>query len=299
MSAKRRAVTRSAGLSAGPRAPARGAPGAAGRKPGPAAPLTNATRPSAAAILLAAGRGSRMRGAVDDKVLVPLAGQPVFAWSLAAFVEAAIADVFVVVYRDEAQRRNLAAIARPYAARGRPLVWVRGGEERQHSVSHALEAVPADVAYIYIHDCARPLVHPESLRALATALARDGAACLAHRVTDTIKQLPPNAGDAVKRRLHTVDRSRLWAMETPQAFSRALITGAYRAVRRRRLAITDDASALELVTRHGVTLVENAHPNPKLTTPADLAWAEFLLRERSAVSDQRSAGQPATRRTGL
>ncbi|MBE2215699.1 MAG: 2-C-methyl-D-erythritol 4-phosphate cytidylyltransferase [Opitutaceae bacterium] len=260
--------------------------------------MTAPRRSPAAAILLAAGRGSRMRGAVDDKVLTPLAGQPVFAWTLAAFVAAGVVERFVTVYRDEAQRRALARVFRSSAARAYPVTWVRGGVERQHSVHHALEALPPEVGQVYIHDCARPLVHPESLRALATALARDAAACLAHRVTDTIKQLPAGATDAVNRRLRTVDRSRLWAMETPQAFARPLIAEAYLAVHRRNLAMTDDASALELATRHGVTLVENPYPNPKLTTPADLAWAEFLLRERSAVSDQRSDARRAKRPTG-
>jgi len=251
--------------------------------------MTASARPPAAAVLLAAGRGRRMRGAVDDKVLAPLAGRPVFTWSLAAFVAAEIVDAFVVVYRDAAQRRALTAVFRASAARSFPVTWVRGGDERQHSVGHALDSLPASIAHVYIHDCARPLVHAESLRALAGALARDGAACLAHRVTDTIKQLPAGAGDAVKRRLRTVDRTRLWAMETPQAFERLLITYAYRAAHRRRLAMTDDASALELATRRGVTLVENPHPNPKLTTPADLAWAEYLLRHRSKVRRQKSA----------
>jgi len=256
--------------------------------------MTAPARPPAAALLLAAGRGSRMRGAVDDKVLAPLAGQPVFAWSLEAFVAAAIVDRLVVVFRDEAQRRRLAALFRRSAARHLPVAWVRGGAERQHSVANALESIPESIAHVYIHDCARPLVHPESLRALAGALARDGAACLAHRVTDTIKRLPPGASDAVRRRLRTVDRARLWGMETPQGFERLLITEAYRTVHRRNLLMTDDASALELATRHGVTLVENPHPNPKITTPADLAWAEFLLGQRSAVRSQQSAGPRAS-----
>jgi hypothetical protein len=107
-------------------------------------------------------------------------------------------------------------------------------------------------------------------------------------VTDTIKRLPAGAPDAVRRRVRTIDRTRLWAMETPQAFDRSLITEAYQTVHRRRLTMTDDASAIELATRHGVTLVENPHPNPKLTTPADIIWAEFLLQQRTATRSQGS-----------
>jgi 2-C-methyl-D-erythritol 4-phosphate cytidylyltransferase len=253
----------------------------------PAAPPARA-----AAILLAAGRGRRMAGAVDDKVLAPLAGQPVLVWSLEAFHTAAIVDTYVIVYRDAAQRARLVALVEKTPVAAARVLWVRGGAERQDSVLQAIEALPADVARVFIHDCARPLVHPESLRHLDAALARDGAACLAQRVTDTIKRLPEGAADATRQRLRTLDRSRLWAMQTPQAFERALIARAYRIVHRRRLAVTDDAAAVELATRRGMTLVENPHPNPKLTTPADLRWAEYLLRQRF---DDKRAG-PAARR---
>jgi 2-C-methyl-D-erythritol 4-phosphate cytidylyltransferase len=238
---------------------------------------------TAAAILLAAGRGTRMRGAVGDKILAPLAGQAVFSHSIAAFVAAGIVGRFVVVYRDADQRARLVRLYERGPAREWPVTWVRGGRERQDSVGLALARLPGDIEFVFIHDCARPLVHAEMLRALDTALRRDGAACLAHRVTDTIKRLPAGARDPRRRRLRTLERDRLWAMETPQAFARAWIDDAYRGVRRRKLRVTDDAAAIELATRHRVTLVENPHPNPKITQPDDLAFAEFLL-ERSKHS---------------
>ena len=77
-------------------------------------------------------------------------------------------------------------------------------------------------------------------------------------------------------RLRTLKRDRLWAMETPQVFSRELITRAYDRVRTRNLSVTDDAAAVELL-KHPVALLDNPHPNPKLTTPADLPWFEYLL----------------------
>ena len=92
----------------------------------------------------------------------------------------------------------------------------------------------------------------------------------AHRVTDTIKD---HRGEG---RLRTLDRKHLWAMETPQVFSRDLIVRAYAHVAKRKLAITDDAAAVEAI-KHPVALLENPRPNPKLTTPADLAYLEFLL----------------------
>lgn len=217
-----------------------------------------------AAILLAAGSGSRMQGTVSDKVLAPLAGRPVFAHSAAAFMQSAVADLYVVVYRDQRQMMELSAYSPT------PSVLVHGGRERQDSVMNALSALPADIEHVFIHDCARPLVRPEQLVALHKIVRREHAVVLAHRVTDTIKE---HRGDA---RLRTLDRSRLWAMETPQVFSRELIVRAYERVANRGLHITDDAQAVEQLG-HPIALLENSHPNPKLTTPTDLAYLEFLL----------------------
>ena len=217
-----------------------------------------------AAILLAAGSGSRMNGVVTDKVLAPLAGRPVFAHSAAAFMQSAVADLYVVVYRDQRQMMELSAYAPT------PSVLVRGGRERQDSVMNALAALPGDIAHVFIHDCARPLVRPEQLVALHKIVRREDAVVLAHRAIDTIKEHRDDA------RLRTLDRARLWAMETPQVFARDLIVRAYDRVRTRRLRVTDDAQAVEQLGHH-VALLENPHPNPKLTAPADLAYLEFLL----------------------
>lgn len=222
-----------------------------------------------AAILLAAGSGSRMRGRVDDKVLAELAGRPLFAHVAAAFMQSQVADLYVVVYRDQRQMMELSAYAPT------PSVLVRGGRERQDSVANALAALPPDIAYVFIHDCARPLIRPEQLVALHKIVVREDAVVLAHRATDTIKQHRDDA------RLRTLERARLWAMETPQVFSRELIARAYARVAQKKLRITDDAQAVEQLG-HPVALLENSHPNPKLTTPADLAYLEFLLRGDSA-----------------
>ena len=205
-----------------------------------------------------------MQGTVTDKVLAPLAGRPVFAYSAAAFMQSAIADLYVVVYRDQRQMMELSAYTPT------PSALVHGGRERQDSVVNALSALPPDIEHVFIHDCARPLIRPEQLVALHKIVRREHAVVLAHRVTDTIKEHRDNA------RLRTLQRSRLWAMETPQVFSRELIAKAYARVTARGLHITDDAQAVELLG-HPVALLENSHPNPKLTAPADLDYLEFLL----------------------
>lgn len=217
-----------------------------------------------AAILLAAGSSRRMDGAIADKVLAPLAGKPVFAHSAGTFYRSGVIDTFIVTYRDQKQMVELSAYAPT------PTLFVPGGEERQDSVAAALAELPDDVGYVFIHDCARPLVRAEQLVALHKIVRREDAVVLAHRVTDTIKE---HRGEG---RLRTLDRKHLWAMETPQVFSRKLICRAYAAAAGRNLALTDDAAAVELL-KHPVALLENPHPNPKLTTLADLAYLEFLL----------------------
>ena len=205
-----------------------------------------------------------MAGTVPDKVLAPLAGRPVFAHSAAAFAASGVADLYVVVYRDRSQMTALSAFAPT------PSLLVKGGRERQDSVAASLAALPGDIDYVFIHDCARPLIRPEELVALHKIVRRRDAVVLAHRVSDTIKE---HRGGG---RLRTIDRSRLWAMETPQVFSKALIERAYRRVAARKLIVTDDAAAVELLG-HPVALLENTHPNLKLTSPKDLPQLEFLL----------------------
>jgi 2-C-methyl-D-erythritol 4-phosphate cytidylyltransferase len=219
-----------------------------------------------AAILLAAGSSRRMDGAVADKILAPLAGKPVFAHSAATFVRSGVVDFFVVTYRDQAQLVGLSAYAPT------PTIFVPGGAERQDSVAAALAELPEDISHVFIHDCARPLVRVEQLVALYKIVRREKAVVLAHRVTDSIKE---HRGEG---RLRSLDRRRLWAMETPQVFARDLICRAYAKVAARKLSITDDAAAVELLN-HPVALLENPHANPKLTTPADLPHLEFLLAQ--------------------
>ncbi len=223
-----------------------------------------------AAILLAAGSGSRMDGAVEDKVLARLGGLPVFSRSAAAFMRSGVADLYVVVHRDQRQMLELSALAPT------PSLMVRGGRERQDSVLNALRTLPDDIKFVFIHDCARPLVRADQLAALHRIVRREHAVVLAHRVVDTVKEhrLTPGGGS----RLRTLDRSRLWAMETPQVFSRELICRAYAKAGAQKKRLTDDAAAVELL-KHPVALLENPHANPKLTTPADLAYAEFLLTQ--------------------
>ena len=231
-----------------------------------------------ALILLAAGRGTRMRGEVEDKALARLAGIPVFRYSLRAFRESGQVEDYLIVFRDPEQRARLEEELRPEdCPRGR-VQWVQGGEERRDSVFQALSTLPDRIQMVFIHDCARPLIQPHTIRRLAQWAEADRAVTAARPATDTHRLTPPRPEAHTDRclPLESIDRRRLWAMETPQVFDRTLILEGYQKARAAGRPITDDAEAA-LLAGHTVSLLHPSHPNPKLTHPEDLVWVEFLL----------------------
>ncbi|MGZ0655101.1 2-C-methyl-D-erythritol 4-phosphate cytidylyltransferase [Coraliomargarita sp. W4R53] len=239
------------------------------------------------AILLAAGSGNRMQGQVEDKILASLNGLPALCYSLQAFAESGVIDEYTVVYRDEAQKSQIETIIQQHEFQHLKINGVAGGNERQDSVIHALNVVNDQCEYVFIHDCARPCVTSEAIKALHEAVVQDKAACLAHPVVDTIKRIP-QANQTQNVELEDLDRNRLWAMETPQAFHFISILKAYQKVCQQKLSITDDTAAAQTIGLK-TTLVLNKSPNPKLTTPSDLAYIKFLIASRSVErSDQNS-----------
>ncbi len=228
-----------------------------------------------AAILLAAGSGKRMLDSVPDKILLEVAGSTLFARSLLAFREAAVAELWIVTFRDDQQRDLLACEIRKVAPNGIEVVLEKGGEERRHSVRNALARIPGDVEIIFVHDCARPMIRPESLTELLTETRQCGGAALAHPVRDTLKRVRVGE-DSLPLTEETVERENLWAVETPQVFRNELLReGVDRAFAENR-SVTDETSAVELLGQP-VTLVDPGYPNPKITTLGDLSYVEFLL----------------------
>ncbi len=241
---------------------------------------------NAAAIFLCAGRGTRMKAVADDKVLAKVAGKPVYLHSVEAFVESGLTSTFVFVFRSVAQKRQLEKGVRALRlAPSQRLIFVRGGVERQESVRHALEALPPTVEWVFIHDAARPMIRATLIRRYASLAKRRGSAVFAHRVADTIKELPSAADPDEAVPACTLERSRLWATETPQIFRRAEILAAYVSLEETR-RVTDDAQAMEFAGQP-VFFYENPEPNPKLTTPRDLAYAEFLFAERATAKPRK------------
>lgn len=220
-------------------------------------------------VIVAAGRGTRMGPGVD-KLFLEAAGRPVVAHTWAALDRAADVHEIILVVRDghQAHFEELAGGLRPT----KPWRLTPGGKERQDSVWNGLQAIRPDAELVAIHDGARPCVTPALVTATFAAARATGAAVAAQRVTDTIKE----SADGRTIAAH-LDRSRLWAVQTPQAFRVEVIRRALAAVRQQGLSVTDDTAACALI-HQPVQLVESPGPNPKVTVPSDLPYLELLLR---------------------
>ena len=222
------------------------------------------------AIIVAAGRGTRM-GTKVDKLFLEVAGQPVVAHTWQRFEAAKCIDEVVLVVR-EGQQPVFEDLAKHLQPR-KPFRVVVGGAERQDSVWNGLQAIRPDAELVAIQDAARPCTPLSVIEATLAAAREVGAAVAAQRITDTIKE--SDEGNQVAR---TVDRSRLWAVQTPQTFRVTVIRSALAEVKRRGLLVTDDTAACELIGQP-VRLVETHAPNPKVTVPADLPYVELVLRQ--------------------
>ena len=221
------------------------------------------------AILVAAGKGTRM-GANVDKLFLEVAGRPVVAHTWQRFNNAKCIDEIIVVVRDGMQS-TFAEVAALYQFTKKHRI-VAGGAERQDSVWNGLEALSKESEIVSIQDAARPFTSVDLIKACIDAARETGAAVAAQPVTDTIKETAD--GQTI---LRTVDRSRLWAVQTPQTFKVDVIRAALTEVRKNGLQVTDDTAACELI-RQPVRLVASAKPNPKVTVPGDVPYVEAVLR---------------------
>ena len=219
------------------------------------------------AIILAAGKSERMGGGVD-KAFLSLVDKPVVAWSLMAFEKCADIDRIVLVVRKE-QLIASKAVVKMFGISKIDKI-VAGGGKRQESVDAGLKACDLDTRYVVVHDAARPLVTPALISEVVAAVKRAPAVTVGRPVTDTLKLC--EKGAVVTK---TVDRDKLWAVQTPQAFQVKELRAAYRALG--KAEVSDDCMAVEL-NGGAVRIVENRRPNFKVTYPEDLELAGKLLR---------------------
>jgi 2-C-methyl-D-erythritol 4-phosphate cytidylyltransferase len=227
---------------------------------------------TATGLIVAAGQGLRM-GTTIPKVLLPVGGRPLLAHTLQAFEQAETIDRVVLVAAEDQLALMAAEVIDGHRLRKVRQV-IPGGARRQDSVRLGLEAVGPQCRLVAIHDGARPLITAESIDRVVTQAARHEAAALAVRPSDTVRR-----GDGKTFQV-TLDRDKLWLMQTPQVFSCDLILSAHRRAAEQGLNGTDDVSLVEAMG-HQVRVVEGLRENIKVTTPEDLLFVEAVLSRRS------------------
>ncbi len=227
--------------------------------------------PESAAVIVGGGLGIRFGG---DKLSISLAGKPLLAWSLEAFrATPAISSIVIVV--PAGSEEKFREIGREAGISKLPAV-VSGGAERHESVLRGLNALPSTIELVAIHDAARPLVTPDLIMRCLGVAIEVGAAAAAAPVTDTLHE-----SDQEKCAARTVDRTALWAMQTPQVFRLAPLLRLLENIGDRKP--TDEVS-LVLAAGWRVPFVESLKPNFKVTWPEDVALQEAFLKIRISHS---------------
>ena len=222
-------------------------------------------------LIAAAGSGRRM-GADRNKLLLPLAGRPVIAWTLEAALRSKRIEWIGIVGQEVDREAILAVLDAP----SKPVHWIQGGSTRQESVLCGLAGLPEQARHVLIHDGARCLAEPELFDRCSAVVEAGTALIAATPVSDTIKRV---GSDGVIR--DTPDRSELWAAQTPQGFAVDQLRRGHAEAVAQGWTVTDDASLYE---RLGwpVQVLDAGPANIKVTTPFDLTVAEAVLALRAA-----------------
>jgi 2-C-methyl-D-erythritol 4-phosphate cytidylyltransferase len=228
------------------------------------------------ALIPAAGRGRRM-GSPKTKALLPLGGIPLLTHTLQKFAACSQVDeIFALVPEGDLPLWTEEIHHRPDLKKVSRIL--PGGPERQDSIYGGLKAISGQADFVIIHDGVRPFVSPELIERVLLATRRHKAVVAAVPAGDTIKEI---SGEG--KVLKTLDRDRLWIIQTPQSFELGLIIKAHEKAREEGFYGTDDAS---LVERLGIPVytVEGSRFNFKITTPEDLILGEALLKHLNEVS---------------
>nr|WP_296008438.1 2-C-methyl-D-erythritol 4-phosphate cytidylyltransferase [uncultured Blautia sp.] len=224
------------------------------------------------AIVLAAGQGKRMNSSVQKQFLM-LKGKPLLYYSLACFQKSKDIEDIILVTGKECIDFCKQEIIELYGFTKVSKV-VAGGKERYDSVYAGLCACE-DTDYVFIHDGARPFVTEEIISRAKDAVLEFQACIVGMPSKDTVK-----IADADQMVKETPNRSTVWNIQTPQAFSYTLIKEAHEIARTQNMeAITDDAMVVETYKNAPVRLVEGAYENIKITTPEDILIAEKFLEK--------------------
>ncbi len=224
------------------------------------------------ALIPAAGVGKRMGKAVAKQFL-PLGDKPMLAHTLLAFQRASEVDEIIPILAQEDLEACLQEIIeRFHITKVKTLVV--GGRERQESVANGLQKLEKDASVVLVHDGVRPFVTAEMIKETVDHARRGENVTVGVPIKDTIKEV--NDKGMVRQ---TLERSRLWAIQTPQAFPVKTLKRAYEEAAKQRMLGTDDAT---LVERSGgtVKVIMGSYDNIKITTPEDMLLAEEILKGR-------------------
>ena len=223
------------------------------------------------AVIVAAGSSRRMG---FDKLFAELGGHPVLWHSIRAFQEAKEVDEIVIVTKEDRMDDVEKLVAAGKFAKVTRIVG--GGGERHISVWKGLQALSDEGSeFVAIHDGARPLTTSRLIKACIATAREHGAACCASPIPDTVKRA--SIDQMVKER---VERTGLWAMQTPQVFSTSLLLQAYAQLMARHEMVTDEVSAVQKLGKK-IALLKNEDWNFKVTFPHDLELAEHVLQLRA------------------
>ncbi|MEZ2229649.1 MULTISPECIES: 2-C-methyl-D-erythritol 4-phosphate cytidylyltransferase [unclassified Microcoleus] len=228
-------------------------------------------------LIPAAGSGRRM-GSQRNKLLLTLVGKPLLSWTLAA-AEASGHITWIGIMGQPDDFPDFEAILSDLSLT-KPVKLIQGGATRQESVYNGLQALPAESDRVLIHDGARCLATAELFDRSSEALLSCPGLIVAIPVKDTIKVV-----DEHRIVRDTPERSNLWAAQTPQGFEVQLLKKCHQEGREKGWEVTDDAALFEKCGLP-VRIVEGEETNLKVTTPVDLALAEFILRQRTLTVDR-------------
>ncbi len=224
------------------------------------------------AVIVAAGSGSRI-ASHELKQFLPIGGVEVLARTALTFQASYLINEIIFVVPEDRIDFCQEKIVNGYKLSKVKAV-VPGGETRQHSVFNGLKAMDSKTDYVLIHDGVRPFVTEGNIKAIVDAVHLHKSCVLGVKAKDTIK-----ISDSEQNIIAAPDRTTLWHMQTPQAFSYELLMKAYERAFAEGFIGTDDAM---LVERLGfkTKIVEGSYSNIKITTNEDLAYSDFLLKQK-------------------
>lgn len=223
-------------------------------------------------LIPAAGAGKRM-GKAPAKQFLMLGDKPILAHTLLAFQRTTEIDEIIPILSEEDLETCLGKIIEGYHIT-KVKTLVVGGKERQDSVGNGLHKLEKDAAIVLVHDAVRPFVTPEMIKETVDYAKRGECVTVGVPIKDTIKEV---TDQGIVR--HTLDRSRLWAIQTPQAFPVKTLKHAYEEAFKKRMYGTDDATIVERMGG-AVRVLMGSYENIKITTPEDLMLAEEILKRR-------------------